>query len=228
MSAESYFSKRALEFLTELKAHNERDWFQANKERYERQLREPFLRLIADLAPGLKKIAPDFVADPNPNRGSMMRIYRDIRFSNDKSPYKTHVAAHFWHAKGKMGATPAFYLRLEPGASVIGGGIWQPEPRALKKIRDRIASDSKTWRTVTSEQELGSGCAMSGESLRRPPPGFDASHPLIEDIKRKDFAVSVPLTDSEVCSQDFKAAVLARLRTTAPFVQFLSKAVGLS
>jgi uncharacterized protein (TIGR02453 family) len=158
----------------------------------------------------------------------MMRIYRDIRFSKDKSPFKTYVAAHFWPAKGKEGAAPALYLRVEPGASVIGGGIWQPEPRALKKIRDRIAADPKTWRKVTSEQKLGSGCAMSGESLKRPPPGYDANHPLIEDIKRKDFAVAVPLKDSEICGRDFKDVALARFGATVPFIQFLSKAVGLS
>jgi len=82
---------------------------------------------------------------------------------------------------------------------VIGGGIWQPEPKALKKIRDRIVSDTKTWRRVTSGQGLGSACTMAGESLKRPPAGYDASHPLIEDIKRKDFAISSPLTNSELC-----------------------------
>src|SRR5229473_2352080 len=137
MSGEAYFTRRAFEFLKELRAHNNRDWFQANKERYEEQVREPFLRLIADLAPGLKKTNSSFVADPSSNGGSMMRIYRDIRFSKDKSPYKTFVAAHFWHARGKEGGMSAYYLRLEPGGSVIGAGIWRPEPAALKGIRDR-------------------------------------------------------------------------------------------
>src|SRR6266853_2098955 len=199
MSGEAYLTRGAFEFLKELRAHNNRDWFQANKERYEEQVREPFLRLIADLAPGLKKANSSFVADPSPNGGSMMRIYRDIRFSKDKSPYKTFAAGHFWHAKREGGAAPAYYLRIEPGASVIGGGIWQPEPKALKRIRDRIVSDEKTWRRVTSGQGLGSACAMAGESLRRPPAGYDANHPLIEDIKRKDFAISWPLADSVVC-----------------------------
>src|SRR5712691_7865163 len=138
MSGEAYLTRGAFEFLKELRAHNNRDWFQAHKEQYEKQVREPFLRLIADLAPGLKKIDSSFVADPSPNGGSMMRIYRDIRFSKDKSPYKTYVAAHFWQAKGKEGTAPAYYLHLEPGASSIGGGIWQPEPSALKRIRDEI------------------------------------------------------------------------------------------
>lgn len=228
MSDERYFTPEAFAFLNELREHNNRDWFQANKEEYEKHVREPLLRLIADLAPGIKKITPRFVADPSPNGGSMMRIYRDIRFSKDKSPYKTYVAAHFWHAKGKDVAAPAYYLRLEPGSSVIGGGIWQPESSALKKIRDRIVSDPQTWRQVTSGQKLGSHCTMTGESLKRPPSGYDPNHPLIGDIKRKDFAISAPLTDREIYRRDFKDLVLDRFRSTAPFLEFLSKAVGLS
>jgi uncharacterized protein (TIGR02453 family) len=228
MPKQGYFTKGALGFLTELQAHNNRDWFQANKERFEGQVRGPFLRLIADLAPGLKKISPNFVADPSPTRGSLMRIYRDIRFSKDKSPYKTYAAAHFWHAKGKDGAAPAYFLHLEPGNSLIGGGIWQPEPKALKKIRDKIAGDPKGWGRATTGGALGSTCRMAGESLKRPPAGYDPAHPFIEDIKRKDFAISTPLTDQEVTGDDFLDLVLHRLRATAPFVQFLSNAVGLS
>jgi uncharacterized protein (TIGR02453 family) len=225
--ADRYFSADLFRFLSELRAHNHRDWFQKNKERYETQVRDPFLRLIADLGPGLRKINPHIVADPSPTRGSMMRIYRDIRFSKDKSPYKTSVAAHFWHANGKDGAVPAYFLHLEPGNSVIGGGIWQPEPKALKKLRDKIAGDPKGWGRATTGGALGSTCRMAGESLKRPPAGYDPAHPFIEDIKRKDFAISTPLTDQEVTGDDFLDLVLHRLRATAPFVQFLSNAVGL-
>ena len=163
MSANGYFARASLQFLIDLKTHNNREWFQANKDRYESVVREPFLRLISDLAPELKKIGPGFIADPSPNRGSMMRIYRDIRFSKDKSPYKTHVAAHFWGAKGKTGTGPAYYIHFEPGASVVGGGVWEPEPKALKKIRDRIVAKPEEWRRAVSGHEFGSACAMSGE-----------------------------------------------------------------
>jgi len=225
--AESYFTRGLFEFLKDLSSHNNRDWFRANQGRYEQQVRDPFLRLIADLGPGLKDINPYIVADPRPSGGSMMRIHRDIRFSKDKSPYKTHVAAHFRHASGKEGATPAYYLRLGPGGSIIGAGVWHPEPAALKKIRDRIVRQPDEWRRITSGKELGSGCQMVGESLKRAPVGYDPNHPLIEDLKRKDFAFSSPLTQSEVCSSSFLASVLEDFRSTAPFVEFLSKAVGL-
>jgi uncharacterized protein (TIGR02453 family) len=176
----------------------------------------------------LKKINPSMVADPRPVGGSMMRIYRDIRFSRDKSPYKTSVAAHFWHSQGKEGATPAYYLHLEPGHSMIGAGIWRPEPGTLKKIRDAIAADGKRWRRVTSAAEFRSSCGMAGESLKRPPAGYDANHPLIEDIKRKDFATSSPLEDRQVCGPDLMKVVTGAFRTAAPFLQFLSDAVGLA
>src|SRR6266478_591971 len=151
------FTPELFRFLTELRAHNERDWFQANKERFERSVRDPFLQFLAALAPGLKKISPRFVVDPKPIGGSMMRIYRDTRFAKDKTPYKTGMAAHFWHVKAKEGATPAFHLRLEPGRSTVGAGIWHPEPAALKKIRTAIAGDAKRWQRVTHDRKLGSG-----------------------------------------------------------------------
>ena len=228
MTTNGYFGPSLFRFLRDLKTHNERSWFEANKQRYKADVQAPFLRLIADLAPALKEIGGGFIADPSPNGGSMMRIYRDIRFSKDKSPYKTSVGAHFWHEKGKDGAAPAYYVHLEPGNSVIGGGIWQPEPKALKKLRDKIAGDPRGWGRATTGGALGSTCRMAGESLKRPPAGYDPAHPFIEDIKRKDFAISTSLTNQEVTGGDFQDLVLHRLRATAPFVQFLSNAVGLS
>lgn len=227
MAKRAHFGPGLFRFLKELRLHNQRDWFLANQQRFEEEVRQPFLALIEDLAPGLKKINPYFVADPSPNRGSMMRIYRDTRFSKDKSPYKTFVAAHFWHAKGKEGAAPAYYLRLQPGESMIGGGMWMPETRAVKQVRDQIVADPKGWQKATSGLEFGSACSMAGESLKRPPAGFDANHPLIEDIKRKDFAFSSCLTDQEVTREGFMELVLKRYRAAGPFQRFLSSAVGL-
>ena len=228
MGQHSYFTDDLFQFLKELRQHNERDWFQRNKERYETAVRDPFISFIGDLGGPLKKINSHMIADPRPVGGSMMRIYRDIRFSRDKSPYKTSVAAHFWHSQGKEGATPAYYLHLEPGQSMIGAGIWRPESGALKKVRDAIVTDSKRWQRVTSSADFRSSCGMAGESLKRPPAGYDASHPMIEDIKRKDFATSSPLDDRQVCGPDFMGSVLGAFRASAPFVQFLSDAIGLA
>ena len=226
MPADRYFSTDLFEFLTALCVHNQREWFQKNKERYEALVRDPLLRFIADLSPGLRKINSHMVADASPTGGSVMRIYRDIRFSKDKSPYKTSVAAHFWHDKGKEDATPAYYLHLEPGGSLIGAGIWRPDARALKKIRDAIVNDPKRWSQVTSAGELGY-CKMSGESLHRPPRGYDLNHLFIDDIRRRDFTLGLRLSDKEVVKPDFLEFTLAAFRKTAPFVEFLSKAIGL-
>ncbi|HXB56423.1 MAG TPA: DUF2461 domain-containing protein [Vicinamibacteria bacterium] len=227
MAATPYFTPDLFRFLSELKAHNERDWFQKNKDRYERSVRDPFLRFIADLGPRLKKISPEFVADPSPVGGSMMRIYRDTRFSKDKTPYKVAIAAHFPHAKGKEGATPAFYLRLQPGDCSVGAGIWHPEADALKRIRQAIVDDTKTWQRITQGHDFRSSCGMAGESLRRAPLGFDPKHPLIEDIRRKDFGARALLDDRRVTSPRFPEDVLDAFKTTAPFVEFLTEAIGL-
>jgi uncharacterized protein (TIGR02453 family) len=223
----AYFTPDLMRFLSELKKHNDRDWFQKNKERYEGSVRDPFLRFVADLQPRLKKISAQFVADPSPVGGSMMRIYRDTRFSKDKTPYKTAVMAHFWHAKGKEGATPAFYLRLQPGDSSVGGGIWHPEPVALKRIRKAISVDSDKWRRIKEGREFRSSCGMAGESLKRPPPGFDPDHPFIEDIKRKDFATSAPLDDRRIVGEAFMDDLVGAFEATSPFLAFLTEAVGL-
>jgi uncharacterized protein (TIGR02453 family) len=225
--ADRHFTRESLKFLNELRAHNNRDWFQSHKERYETQVRDPMLRLIADLAPGLRKINPHMVADARPTGGSMMRIYRDIRFSKDKSPYKTAVAAHFWHGKAKDGAAPGYYMHIEPGRSLIGAGVWRPEPPALKMIRDAIVADSKRWQRVTAAAQRGSGCKMMGESLQRVPRGYDPDHPLAEDLKRKDFTLARPLADRQIMAPDFLALTLATFKQTAAFVEFLSEAVGL-
>lgn len=225
MQTKAYFSTGSLQFLKELRAHNERAWFERNRARYESQVRDPFLHLIADLQAPLKKISPSFIVDPRPTGGSMMRIYRDIRFSADKSPYKTAVAAHFGSSKGMDSCAPAYYLRIEPGNSRIGAGLWHPDSAALDKIRNAIVAKSARWHQITSGAEFGAGCRMAGDSLKRPPRGFDPNHPLIEDLKRKDFVISPALTDEEVCAPDLLDHVTNAFRVAAPFVQFLVEAV---
>jgi uncharacterized protein (TIGR02453 family) len=224
--ADPYFTRDLLKFLSELRSHNDRDWFQKNKERYEECVRDPVLRFIADLAPRLRKINPHIVADPKPTGGSMMRIYRDIRFSKDKSPYKTAVAMHFGHDTAKDGAAPSYYMRIEPGGSLIGAGIWRPEPPVLKKIRDGIVADAKGWQRACAGQKSG-GCSMVGETLQRVPRGYDPDHPLAEDLKRKDFTLGMPVADKEIVGSGILELTLTKFRKAAPFVQFLSDAVRL-
>jgi uncharacterized protein (TIGR02453 family) len=226
MQTVAYFTSDSLQFLKDLRNHNERAWFERNRGRYESQVRDPFLHLIADLQAPLKKISPGCIADPRPTGGSMMRIHRDIRFSTDKSPYKTAVAAHFSSSNRMDGCAPAYYLHIEPERSMIGAGLWHPDNDTLSKIREAIVAKADRWQQITSGAVFGSSCGMTGESLKRPPRGFDPNHPLIEDLKRKDFVISSALTDEQVCAPGLLDSVADAFRAAAPFVQFLADAVA--
>lgn len=223
----AYFTPATFRFLADLKKHNDRDWFKAEKERWEKEARDPFLRLIADLEPRIAKLSKWIVVDARPNNGSMMRMYRDTRFSKDKTPLKTGMAAHFEHVKGQPGGAPGLYLHIEPGESGIGSGIWRPEPGALKHIRDAIAADSRGWEKAVGAREFKTGCGMIGESLQRPPKGYDPNHPAIEDLKRKDFAISHPLGDQEILSDKLLDVVADGFKAHAKFAAFLCKALDL-
>jgi uncharacterized protein (TIGR02453 family) len=226
MAPARFFGPGFLSFLTQLARNNNREWFQANKARYESEVRDPMLLFIGALAPELRKLAPHFIVDASPVGGSMMRIHRDIRFARDKSPYKTAVAAHFQRAGKKGDSLPAFYLRLAPGSSTVGAGVWRPEPRVLRRIRDAMSEDSRRWQRITSRKTFGSSCGMVGESLKRIPAGYDPESPVAEDLKRRDFAIGAPLTDRHVLSAQVLDTVVEAYRSFTPFVAFLCEATG--
>ncbi len=212
-------------FLLDLKENNDRAWFEANRERYAVEVRDPMLNFIAAFAEPLAAISPHFRADPRPNGGSLFRIYRDTRFSRDKTPYKTNVGAHFRHFAGKDAHAPGFYLHLEPGRCFAGVGIWRPGGEAVGRIRDAIVARPAEWRRVTGGT-FGKTFSMHGESLKRPPRGYDAGHPLIEDLKRKDFIAMLEFRESEAVKPEFLDHFAGIARTGSPFVRFLSEAVG--
>ncbi|HVE85234.1 MAG TPA: DUF2461 domain-containing protein, partial [Myxococcales bacterium] len=196
-----------------------RPWFEKNKARYETHVRDAMLDLVAELQPVLKKVSKSVEVGPR----SVMRIYRDVRFSKDKSPYKTYLAAMFWNSEGKESPAPGYYLHVEPGGkTMLAGGVWRPEGAALKKIRDAIIEDEKGWKKASR----AAGFEKMGESLKRPPPGFDPEHPLIEDLKRKDFCLTRGFKDAEVVSKKFADAVGKAAAGMAPFMAFLAGAVG--
>ena len=218
----AYFKPEVFQFLWQLKRNNKRDWFLKNKERYEEVARQPCLRFITDLQFRMRDISPWIKVDPKPNGGSMMRIYRDIRFSRNKSPYKTNLGMHFSHAGSKEDIHGAgFYLHIAPGECFLAGGSWHPDRRSLAKIRDAIAWKSDEWKKATRNLELG------GEVLRRPPRGYRGDHAMIEDLKRKDFIASVDFSEKQVCSEKFMTEMLAGCRRLSPLTGFLCRAVGL-
>lgn len=217
----TYFTPKLFAFLRDLKTHNARPWFESNRARYETDVKEPMLRFIGDLGPRLRKISPHLVADARPAGGSMFRIYRDIRFSHDKSPYKTNVAAHFPYAGTKHVQAPGFYLHVEPRRSFAGGGLWHPDADSLKKVRDRIVARPTEWRSARR------GVEIEGETLKRVPAGYDPAHPFAADLKLKDFTTGREFADREVCAPDFMDRYLESCRTAAPLMKFLTRALNL-
>lgn len=217
------FNEAAFRFLRDLKANNDRDWFLANKDRYEADVKGPMLAFVLAFAEPLAGISRHFVADPRPVGGSMFRIHRDARFSRDKSPYKTNVGAQFRHeACTRDVHAPGFYLHLEPGACFVSTGLWHPDPDSLRKVREEIAAHPKAWLALKAK-----GLEVGGEALKRVPAGFTPDHPCAEDLKLKDFYTHVPLTDREVCAPDFLARYAQACAQGAPLVRFLTRALEL-
>jgi uncharacterized protein (TIGR02453 family) len=217
----AFFRPELFDFLRQLKRHNDREWFAKNKARYEEVVQNPALLFISSFAERLQKLAPNFVADPRPTRGSLFRIYRDTRFSPDKRPFKTHVGIHFSHASGEDAHAPVFYLHLEPDHCFAAAGVWHPDSRALTKIRTAIVAAPEQWAKAKRKLEL------EGDSLMRPPRGFDPNHPFVEDIKRKDFVASATLIETQVCGPRFMRDFAAACRTMLPLVEFTTRALGL-
>jgi uncharacterized protein (TIGR02453 family) len=222
-----HFDPEFFAFLVDLEDNNDRDWFQANKERYRRSVQEPLLRFIEAFGEPLRAISPRFVADPRPSGGSMFRIYRDVRFSKDKSPYKTHAAAQFRHQEGRDVHAPGFYLHLEPDNVFVGAGIWHPAGPTLAAVRDAIVERSDDWSSAISGREFTAAHSLGGESLKRPPRGYDPDHPQIEHLKRKDFVAFRSFSQKQACRADFIERVADSYRASSPFVRFLAEAVGL-
>ncbi len=175
--------------------------------------------------PHLRKISPHFRADPRPRGGSLFRIYRDIRFSKDKSPYKTHAGLHFRHEAGKDAYTPGFYLHLEPRKSFIGMGLWHPDNPTLKRIRDRVANDPAAWKKAVGGKKFRQHFEVQGESLKRPPKGYDPEHPLIDVLKLKDFTCFAPLTQKQITSPDFMEEFATLCQAGSPLVKFICDAL---
>lgn len=227
MADHAYFNASLFQFLIDLRFNNNREWFQANKKRYEAEVRDPMLHFIADVGPHLETVSKRFVADPRPRGGSLFRIYRDVRFSKDKSPYKTNVGAHFRHEVGRDVHAPGFYLHLEPGQVFVASGVWHPSGSALTKIRDAIVEHPKAWQRVISSKDFCAIGSLGGDSLKRPPKGYEPDHPLIEDLKRKDFIAHANFTEEQPCAPDFMDVFTQTCHTFAPMTKFLTAALEL-
>lgn len=227
MAAKVYFTKELFKFMRELKANNNREWFNENKPRYEEHVKAPFLSFIGDFAGPLEKISKHMRADPRPVGGSLFRIYRDVRFSKNKDPYKTAAGGHFRHELAKDAYAPGYYLHLEPDNVFIGLGIWHPDSKTLRKIRDHIVDKPDEWRKIVNAKCYKDGSLkISGDSLKRAPQGFDPEHPLIDDLKRKDFTAFTPVSEADVMREDFMDRFAEVCKKGAPFMRFICDGIG--
>ena len=222
------FSKRTFAFLSELADNNDRNWFQANQERYEEDVRLPALDFIDEFAGRLTKISPQFVADGRKQGGSLFRIQRDTRFGKDKTPYKTHTGMQFRHvATSDDVHAPGFYLHIEPKACYAGVGLWRPATADAAKIRTKIAGDPTAWKKAAYGKRFTDVYEIGGDSLVRVPKGIDPDHQYAEDIRRKDFIGGTSLTEKQVTAESFLEDYTDMCKRAAPFVGFLCSAVGL-
>ncbi len=225
--ANPYFTTQTLSFLDQLASNNNRDWFNENKSVYEDVVRTPALNFISDMTGDLALLSAHFSAQPKKMGGSLMRIYRDVRFGKDKRPYKTNIGIQFRHERGKDVHAPGFYLHIEPGECFVGVGIWRPDSNTLGKIRERIDEKGPQWLEAITNKKFKSQFEMTGESLKRPPRGYDKDHPLIEDLKRKDFIAITPISEKQLLSAKLFHTVIDRFNRADDYMRFLCQALEL-
>jgi len=219
------FSRESVAFLTELKNNNNRDWFTENKTRYEEQVLDVALRFIQSMQDPLAEFAPRFTAIPKRMGGSLMRVYRDTRFSKDKTPYKTNIGIQFRHEQARDVHAPGYYVHIDPDQVFLGAGMWRPASEALHGIRQRISDKPAEWERVRDDKSFKRQFKLGGETLTRPPRGFDKEHPQITDIKRKDFIAIKNMTLEEALSPKFQEKVETSFIAANAYMEFLCKAV---
>ena len=225
---EPSFTPGLFAFLRDLAANNDREWFAANKGRYVAEVQEPALAFVEDVGMRLGEVSRHLVADARTTGGSLFRIYRDIRFSKDKTPYKTHVGIQFRHERTRDVHAPGFYLHLEPGSVFVACGIWHPDRDTLHAIRTAIAARPPRWTAVIEEPAFRRRFRLGGESLKRAPAGFDPEHPLIEELKRKDFIAVADLSETDAVAGGFLDHFVGLCGEADGFMRFLCDSARVS
>jgi uncharacterized protein (TIGR02453 family) len=220
------FTGDTFQFLVDLQQNNDRDWFVANKHRYESHVREPAREFIRQLSPHIvKKVSKHFAPNDSKVGGALMRIHRDVRFSRDKTPYKTNIGIHIRHVGGKDVHGPGLYVHIDLDECFIGVGSWRPDSDSIKQIRKRIVDEPKEWKAARDNKAFRKYFELSGESLKRMPRGFDEDHPFAEDLKRKDHTAGGSLTIDDVLSDGLVKFCADRFVAAKPYVAFLTRAV---
>jgi len=220
-------SRKTIDFLRDLEKHNNRAWFEKNKARCQEDAQEPFLEFVRAMQPRLAKLSPHILASDKKVGGATMRLHRDVRFSKDKTPYSPRLGARFMHENGEKGGTPGYYIKIDAKGCTLGSGIWQPDTKFVGQIRDAIVENPKAWKSATTAKAFRDAFgALAGDSLKRPPRGYDAEHALVEDLKRKDFVGFCEWKTTPVTKAGFPDAVAKTYRASNKFMAFLCDALG--
>ena len=228
-----HFGTEALAFFRGLARHNAKPWFESHRGDYEQHVKQPMADLVEEMDLRFADLAPEFVGDP---KRSVFRLNRDIRFSSDKSPYKTHAACWFFHGGGSSkvgreahGGGAGFYFHLQPGASFVGGGCWMPPREALKKFRAAIAADPRGFERVALAPVLKRRFGgLSEESmLKRTPRGYAEDHPAARWLKYQSFTVGRSLTDKQVTGASLTSILEKDYAAILPLVRWLNGVLGL-
>ncbi|HTX36918.1 MAG TPA: DUF2461 domain-containing protein [Bryobacteraceae bacterium] len=216
------FPPEALDFFRELRNNNQRDWFQPRKMLYEEQVKRPMRELVETLNRALAPFAPEYATDPDK---AVYRIYRDTRFSPDKTPYKDHIAASFHRRSAGAQGEGGFYVAVSDKEAAIGGGVYAPGPETLLALRQHIATKHeemrKILRAAAVRKLLGE---MQGDKLSRVPKGFASDHPAADLLRFKSFVLYVTLPPEVAATPEFYGEILKRFRAMTPFLKFLAAA----
>ncbi|MFL2433738.1 DUF2461 domain-containing protein [bacterium] len=215
------FSSKTLSFLCSLKRHNDREWFKANRERYETDVRQPMITFVERMESDLLDFAPELIANP---KKSIYRIYRDTRFSGDKTPYKTHIAAIFPHRDLPKHESGGLYLHVAHDHVFVGGGLYRPTPQQLYRLREHIASHVDELQEIVThsnfQKQFGE---LQGERLKRVPRGFDPQHPAAAYLKHKQLLAGVQRPASFATSPRLYSSVLRLFKRLAPMIHFINQ-----
>lgn len=218
--------KAGFDFLKKLKKNNHRDWFLENKETYESQLKKPLQNVIIELGKNLAKEAPGINFD---SKKSIFRINRDVRFSQNKDPYKTNIGASFVSFRhNKKDEFPGLYIHIEPGNCFIGGGLYMPSSEQMRKIREFIQRDPEAFKKIINNKTVKKYFGgLTGEKLKTAPRGISAEHPQLELLRWKQFIYIKKIKDSELQSGNLPKKIQKEFIAMMPLINWLNKAITL-
>lgn len=227
MAAFQGFRPETFSFLAGLTHHNDKAWFDAHREDYQRHVVEPALALIADLDPVVRALSPHYRGIAKKQGGSLMRVYRDVRFGHDKTPYKTNVGIQLRHDAGRDVHAPGFYVHLALDECFVGTGSWHPAPPELLAFRQSLSDRPQAYFDALEAARFG-GLEPVGDRAARVPRGFAADHPAAEELRRKDFLVSGPLDPGLYLEAGLVDVLGRKFEAAAPYMAWLCRALGVA